>query len=57
MKDTTTYTITGRNWDGAERLVTRDKETALELYEEMVQTHHAVEVNAERTKVTTWRVK
>ena len=57
MKDSTTYIVTGSNSYGRERLVTRDKETALELYEELVQTHFAVEVNAERTKVTEWRIK
>ena len=57
MKDSTVYIVTGTAHNGSERLVTIDKETALDLYEELVQTHFDVQINAQRTKVTEWRIK
>jgi hypothetical protein len=57
MNDSTTYIVTGTNSSGKERLVTRDKETAIELYEELVKTHFGAQINAQRTRVTEWRIR
>jgi len=52
MRDSTVYVVTGNAHNGSERLVTVDKETAIDLYEELVQTHFdAVRACIERNPV------